>query len=144
MKKFRCSLWFVLIAGVSLLAFPGISFSSFFDTATSNGNTLTAWTEKEDILQTVIKVLKEDSSELYEYFSEEITGNFSKEDFTSALQDASAEIEGIEIISKLVVVDGGWSEAKIRIFLKDGSTQDFLLVFHKENGNLRIFGTENL
>ena len=146
MKKFHYSLWFVLITGVSLLVFPQASFSSFFDLATSKGNTLTAWINKEDILQTIIKVLQEDIDGLYGYFSEEITDNFSKDDFTNGLQDAAAEIEGAEIVSELTIIDeaGDWAEAKIRIFLKDSATLDFLIIFHKENGDWRIFATENL
>lgn len=146
MKKFHYPLWFVLITGVSLLVFPQISFSSFFDLAISNGNTLTAWINKEDILQTIIKVLEQGDEELYDYFSEEITDNFSKEDFVNGLQDAAVDIRGAEIISELTVINdaGDWAEAKIRILLEDSATLDFLVILHKENGDWRIFGTESL
>ena len=146
MKKFHCPFWFLFILGVSLLAFPGTSLSSFFDTVTSNGNTLTAWVEKEDILQTIIKVLEQDGDGLYSYFAEEITDDFSKDDFINSLQDAAVEIEGAETISELTVIGGAgdWAEARIRILLKDNSSQDFLIIFHKQNEDWRIFATENL
>lgn len=83
---------------------------------------------------------------LPELLSSELTQNFSGEEFEAAI-DAAAEAFGeIESISypEEFVIQGDWAEAEIEITTTKGQVLKFLVIFHKEDGEWKIFGTEEI
>lgn len=153
MKNLRFFLWAILILGISLLI-SSQTFSYFSDTAAILGNVFSAGTwEKifdlftpEASLEETQKVLEENPADLYFLLSGDLSKTFSKTDFEKALQEAGVEVGDVEVLSGPTITDGAheWAEAEVKIFLKDKTSQNFLIVFHKEGEEWRIFGTKGL
>ncbi len=78
--------------------------------------------------------------------SSELTQNFSQEEFETAADEAAetfGEIESFNFPRELVV-QGDWAEAELEITTTQGQVLKFLVIFHREDGAWKIFGTEEI
>jgi len=83
---------------------------------------------------------------LLELLSSEITGNFSQEGFAQAIAEATAsfgEIESFNFPNEFTA-QGDWAEAELAITTSKNQELKYLVIFHQEGNNWKIFGTEEI
>ena len=124
------------------------SHSYFSTTAEVKENVLSAssWHTPEEAVGEVGEALEASASALYQLISGDFQETFSQEDFDQAVVEAGIEIDSVTIVEEPLIfgVDGEWAEATLELSTSGGSAQRFKVIFKKENGLWRIFGTEEL
>lgn len=91
----------------------------------------------------LINILEEgELSSFYELLGEDLRGTFEKEEF-SQITSTSLNVKKVRVLSGPEVSDD-WSEVVIELIFNDGSKKQYITVFHLENGEWKLFGTEEL
>jgi hypothetical protein len=125
------------------------SSHSYFSTSGQvKENVLSAsdWHTPEEAIEEINDVLESTASALYQLVDESFKETFSQEEFEAAVAAAGIEIEQVMVVEepRIFGVDGEWAEAVLEISVSDGASQKFRVIFKKEDGLWRIFGTEEL
>lgn len=74
----------------------------------------------------------------------DITQTFSTESIQSAIEESNEQIgkmTKLELVSDLTLT-GDWAQGEFLLKTDQGISQKFLVVFHKENGVWKLFGTQ--
>ena len=97
-------------------------------------------------MEEVSGALEASASALYHLTGEDFQTSFSEEEFAAAVAASGIEIEKVTVIEEPQIFgfDGEWAEAVLELSTSDGRSQKFRVIFKKENGLWRIFGTEEL
>jgi len=146
MKFLTALMLLICFLFVSLLV---LSSHSYFSTAAEvKENVLSAssWHTPEEAVEEVSEALEASASALYELTGGDFQTTFSQEEFEAAVVAAKIEIEQVTVVEepRIFGVDGEWAEAVLEITVSDGTSQKFRVIFRKEGGLWRIFGTEEL
>ena len=124
------------------------SHSYFSTTAEVKENVLSAssWHTPEEAVEEVSEILQTHPSGVFELTDQDFKDTFSKEDFEAAVAAAGVEVEKVTVVEepRIFGVNGEWAEATLELSTSDVSSQQFRVIFKKENGLWRIFGTEEL
>ena len=124
------------------------SHSYFSTTAEVKENVLSAssWHTPEEAVEEVGETLEASASALYLLIGADFQETFSQQDFDQAVAEAGIEIEGVVVVEepRIFGIDGEWAEAVLELTVSDGTSQQFKVIFRKEEGLWRIFGTEEL
>lgn len=124
------------------------SYSYFSTKAEVKENVLSAssWHTPEEAVEEVSEVLEASASALYQLTGEDFQTTFSQEEFEAAVAAAGIEIKSVTVVEspRIFGVNGDWAEAILELTVSDGTSQKFRVIFRKENGLWRIFGTEEL
>lgn len=126
-----------------------ISTYSYFSTrAEVKENVLSAssWQTPEEAVAEVSETLESSASALYQLTGEDFQTTFSQEDFEAAVAASGIAIEAVKIVTepRIFGQNGEWAEAVLELKVSDGTSQQFRVIFRKEGGLWRIFGTEEL
>ncbi len=126
-----------------------LSTHSFFaDTGQVKGNILSAssWHTPEEAVEEVAAALEEDAATLYQLVGQDFQTTFSREEFEQAVAESGIEVEEVIVVEepRIFGQEGEWAEAVLEITVSGGSTQQFRVIFRKEKGMWRIFGTEEI
>ena len=131
---------------VSLSVFS--SHSYFSTTAKIQENVLSAssWHTPEEAVEEVGGVLEASASALYQLVGEDFQETFSQQDFDQAVAAAGIEIEAVTVVEepRIFGLKGEWAEAVLELVVSDGTSQQFRVIFRKEDSLWRIFGTEEI
>lgn len=124
------------------------SHSYFSTTAEVKENVLSAssWHTPEEAVEEVGETLEASASALYLLIGADFQETFSQQDFDQAVAEAGIEIESVVVVEepRIFGIDGEWAEAVLELTVSDGTSQQFKVIFRKEEGLWRIFGTEEL
>jgi len=124
------------------------SHSYFSTTAKVKENVLSAssWHTPEEAVEEVSGALEASASALYQLTGQDLQTTFSKEDFEAAVAASGIKIESVKVVEgpRIFGVNGEWAEAVLELTVADGTSQKFRVIFRKEEGLWRIFGTEEL
>ena len=122
------------------------SHSYFADSGEVKENVLSAsdWHTPEEAVEEIGETLEASAPALYHLTGEDFQETFSQEDFDQAVAAAGIEVEKVTVIEepRIFGVDGEWAEAVLELSVSDGTSQKFKVIFKKEDGLWRIFGTE--
>ena len=131
---------------ISLAVFS--SHSYFADSGQVKSNVLSAssWHTPEEAVEEVGEVLETDAAALYQLVGQDFQDTFSEEEFEAAVAAAGIIVDEVLVIEepRIFGVNGEWAEATLEIKISDGTSQQFRVIFRKEEGLWRIFGTEEL
>ena len=146
MKIFTVLMILVCLFFISLSVFS--SHSYFSTSGEVKGNVLSAssWHTPEEAVAEVGEALEEDAAALYQLVGQDFQDTFSEEEFEAAVAEQGIEIESVRVVEspRIFGVDGEWAEATLELVISDGTSQQFRVIFIKEEGLWRIFGTEEL
>jgi len=124
------------------------SYSYFATTAKVKENVLSAssWHTPEEAVEEVDEALEASAAALYQLTGQDLQTTFSKEDFEAAVAASGIKIESARVIEdpRIFGVNGEWAEAILELTVAGGTSQKFRVIFKKEGGLWRIFGTEEL
>ena len=124
------------------------SHSYFSTTAEVKENVLSAssWHTPEEAVEEVGETLEASASALYLLIGADFQETFSQQDFDQAVAEAGIEIESVVVVEepRIFGIDGEWAEAVLELTVSDGTSQQFKVIFRKEEGLWRIFGTEEI
>ncbi len=133
-----------LFVSLSLLS----SHSYFSTSGQVKENVLSAsdWHTPEEAVEEVSEILQTHPSGVFELTGEDFKDTFSKEEFEAAVAESGIEIEQVTVVGapRIFGVDGEWAEAVLELAISDGTGQKFRVIFRKEGGLWKIFGTEEL
>jgi len=146
MKPFTTLMLVVCLFFVSLFTLSTHSYFSTTAEVSSNVLSASSWHTPEEALEEVGETMEASSSALYQLMGEDFQETFSQEDFDQAVAEAGIEIDSVTMVEepRIFGVDGEWAEAVVEIAVSDGTSQQFRIIFKKEEGLWRIFGTEEL
>ena len=124
------------------------SYSYFSTTAKVKENILSAssWHTPEEAVEEVSETLQTHPTGVFDLTGQDFQGTFSKEDFEAAVAASGIEIESVEVVEgpRIFGVNGEWAEAVLELTVAGGTSQKFRVIFKKENGLWRIFGTDEI
>ncbi len=124
------------------------SHSYFSTTAEVKENVLSAssWHTPEEAVEEVGGALEASASALYQLIGDDFQETFSQEDFDQAVAEAGIEVDSVTVVEepRIFGVEGEWAEAVLELSVSDGTSQQFRVIFIKEDGLWKIFGTEEL
>ena len=124
------------------------SYSYFSTTAKVKENILSAssWHTPEEAVEEVSETLQTHPTGVFDLIGQDFQGTFSKEDFEAAVAASGIKIESAKVIEgpRIFGVNGEWAEAILELTVAGGTSQKFRVIFKKENGLWRIFGTEEI
>lgn len=126
-----------------------LSSHSYFSTSGEvGGNVLSAssWHTPEEAVAEVGGALEASASALYQLIGTDFQETFSQEEFDQAVAEAGIEIESVRVVEepRIFGVEGEWAEAVLELKVLGSTSQKFRVIFKKENGLWRIFGTEEI
>lgn len=99
--------------------------------------------EAKTVISQLIESLgKGDSSSLYDLLGEDLQGTFGKEGVSQAILGGLG-IERVEVLSG-PQVSGEWMECMLKLTFTNGTFGKYIAVFHWENGEWKLFGTEEI
>ena len=119
--------------------------NSSTSTSTSQDALTSAQQAVEDVTNVVIGYLKSRNyNALYNLMSADFKNTFSLEDFISSFVSATGISNGALTESpKIYGENSQWAEQPIRLSLSDGSSQNYLNVYHLENSAWTLFTTQD-
>jgi len=146
MKTFTVLMLLICLLFISLSVLS--SHSYFSTTGEVGGNILSAssWHTPEEAVAEVGETLEASASALYQLIGTDFQETFSQEEFDQAVAAAGIEIESVTVVEepRIFGVNGEWAEAVLELTISDGTSQQFQVIFRKEEGLWRIFGTEEI
>jgi len=86
------------------------------------------------------------AEKLSELLAGDITQTFPSDTISEAIEQARVElgeIRQVELLSDLTIT-GDWAEGEFLVGTSKGVKQKFWVVFHRENGDWKLFGTRGL
>ncbi len=139
----------MILVCLFLISLSVLSSHSYFSTAAEvKENVLSAssWHTPEEAVEEVGEILQTHPSGVFELTGQDFKDTFSKEDFEAAVIAAGVEIEKVTVIEvpRIFGANGEWAEAVLELAVSDGTSQKFKVIFRKEEGMWRIFGTEEV
>ncbi len=145
----RTSTILMLSVCLLLISLSVLSSHSYFSTTGQvGGNVLSAssWHTPEEAVEEVGEALEASASALYQLIGTDFQETFSEEEFEAAVAEAGIEIESVTVVGepRIFGVNGEWAEAVLELSTAGGSSQKFKVIFIKEEGLWRIFGTEEI
>ena len=126
-----------------------ISTHSYFSTSgqvESNVLSASSWHTPEEAAEEVSETLEASASALYQLVGQDFQDSFSKEEFDQAVAESGIEIDSVTVVEepRIFGENGEWAEVVLEIEISDGTSQQFKVIFTKEEGLWRIFGTEEM
>ena len=104
----------------------------------------TSWQEegKKAVDQLTDSLQENNPFSFYELFGEDLKGMF-------ALEEVKREMEKGPRVAKVEVlfgpkISGHWMESGLRLQPEEGEAEEYIAVFHLEDGKWKLFGTEPL
>lgn len=139
----------MILVCLFLVSLSVLSTHSYFSTSAEvRENVLSAssWHTPEEAVEEVSEILQTHPSGVFELTDQGFKDSFSKEDFEAAVAAAGIEIKSVTVIGppRIFGVNGEWAEAILELTVLDGTSQKFRVIFRKEEGMWKIFGTEEL
>ena len=131
---------------ISLSIYSSHSYFSITGQVKSNVLSASSWHTPEEAVEEVGEVLETDAAALYQLVGQDFQDTFSEEEFEAAVAAAGIIVDEVLVIEepRIFGVNGEWAEATLEIKISDGTSQQFRVIFRKEEGLWRIFGTEEL
>lgn len=97
--------------------------------------------EAKETVSCLVEVLKKNEPSLvYDFLGEDSKGIFRKDDFPQPPFSLPRIVQA-EILNG-PKVSGRWSEFIIKLTLEDQSEKEYFVVFHLEDGEWKLFGTQ--
>lgn len=97
---------------------------------------------KETMFGLAEALKKDEPSSVYDFLGADLKGIFNQDDFLQSLA-SFPEIVQVEIIEGPKVF-GKWSEFVVGVILENGFGRNYFVVFHFEDGEWKLFGTEEV
>jgi hypothetical protein len=146
MKSSTILLILVCFFFISSSLYSSSSYFSARGEVSENVLSASSWHTPEEAVEEVGEALEASASALYQLGGEDLQTNFSQEEFNQAVAAAGIEIEKVTVVEvpRIFGVNGEWAETVLELTVSDGTSQKFKVVFKKENGLWRIFGTEEM
>ena len=131
---------------ISLAVLSSHSYFAGSGQVRSNVLSASSWHTPEEAIEEVGEVLETDAAALYQLVGQDFQDTFSEEEFEAAVAAAGIIVDEVLVIEepRIFGVNGEWAEATLEIKISDGTSQQFRVIFRKEEGLWRIFGTEEL
>ncbi len=97
----------------------------------------------EETLVKVEESLVNNPQDIFDFLSQEIQSTFTPEAWATALQENPVKISSWQV-EQITYLTADWAEVRVKLILANKDESSFLIVFHREDGLWRIFGTQPL
>ena len=146
MKTFTALMILVCLFFISSSLYSSYSYFSTSGEVKENVLSASSWHTPEEAVKEVGEILQTHPSGVFELTGQDFKDTFSKEDFDRAVAAAGIEIASVTVVEapRIFGANGEWAEAVLELSTADGVSQKFRVIFRKEEGLWRIFGTEEL
>lgn len=87
-----------------------------------------------------------DSQVFYSLLSNEVTSSFTAEEIKKAFDEAFQTYGGITAVNPLSTLqqNGNWATQEVETITKNGTKSKFRIILHLENGEWKLFGTQEI